>query len=323
MRSCITQGYRYIDGIELLGELNQAAEVRDCVALSNYPIWFEVLEERLRLSRYLRHSYVFYQLGLRKPDPEIYLAVLEHLGVAAQRCIFIDDRHENCEAANALGMTGLLFTDVSALRAEPPHLPFCELLCCHRSNSLSKHVVVSVGGCQTRASAKLSLLMPARRVHILSLQQSTRPLMMLVRRCQQFWYPSTAPSPEEGSCFAMMVWPWEGRLMVLQIAQAVGQCCSFLTEIVGFAINPIFFGEFLSSHGLWWQPRSCWQHFLDWDESRMSEMVFRRPDDIQRSYELLLTDAELQDCIDEASGYAIAGHSLWQLHERGSQWCCD
>ena len=119
MRSCITQGYRYIDGIEeLLGELNQAAEVRDCVALSNYPIWFEVLEERLQLSRYLRHSYVSYQLGLRKPDPEIYLAVLEHLGVAAQRCIFIDDRQENCEAANALGMTGLLFTDVSALRAE-------------------------------------------------------------------------------------------------------------------------------------------------------------------------------------------------------------
>ena len=33
-------------------------------------------------------------------------------------------------------------------------------------------------------------------------------------------------------------------------------------------------------------------------------------DDIQRSYELLPTDAELQDCIDEASGYAIAGHSF-------------
>jgi epoxide hydrolase-like predicted phosphatase len=47
-------------------------------------------------------------VGLRKPEPEIYELTLERLGgVAAERCLFIDDADVNCEAAVKLGMTAV------------------------------------------------------------------------------------------------------------------------------------------------------------------------------------------------------------------------
>jgi HAD superfamily hydrolase (TIGR01509 family) len=45
---------------------------------------------------------------MRKPEPEIYELTLERLGgVAAERCLFIDDADVNCEAAAKLGMTAV------------------------------------------------------------------------------------------------------------------------------------------------------------------------------------------------------------------------
>jgi 2-haloacid dehalogenase len=55
--------------------------------------------------------------GVAKPDPEIYRR-LERFGVALEQAVFIDDRPENIKAANALGMTGILFTGPEALAAE-------------------------------------------------------------------------------------------------------------------------------------------------------------------------------------------------------------
>jgi epoxide hydrolase-like predicted phosphatase len=44
-------------------------------------------------------------LGIRKPDPEIYAVALERLGVTADRCVFVDDLGGNLKPAKALGMT--------------------------------------------------------------------------------------------------------------------------------------------------------------------------------------------------------------------------
>jgi putative hydrolase of the HAD superfamily len=51
--------------------------------------------------------------GLRKPAPEIYLRVAERLGVAPERCVFVDDLTINCEGAAAVGMRPFRF-DVTA-----------------------------------------------------------------------------------------------------------------------------------------------------------------------------------------------------------------
>ncbi len=58
-----------------------------------------------------------YQLGIVKPDPEIYRYALEKLGTQPAETLFIDDKAENVDAAVALGMKGIIFSDVEKLRA--------------------------------------------------------------------------------------------------------------------------------------------------------------------------------------------------------------
>jgi len=59
-----------------------------------------------------------YQLGIAKPDPAIYLHTLRELGTAAGDTLFLDDKLINIEAAQALGMRGIVFTSVDRLRAD-------------------------------------------------------------------------------------------------------------------------------------------------------------------------------------------------------------
>jgi putative hydrolase of the HAD superfamily len=47
------------------------------------------------------------EVGLHKPQPEIYLLAAERLEVAPEACIFVDDLRENCEGAEAVGMTAV------------------------------------------------------------------------------------------------------------------------------------------------------------------------------------------------------------------------
>ncbi|HLM08991.1 MAG TPA: HAD family phosphatase [Thermoleophilaceae bacterium] len=58
-------------------------------------------------------------VGLRKPDAAIFELTLERLGgVAAERCVFLDDLDVNCEAARALGMAAVRFESAErAIRA--------------------------------------------------------------------------------------------------------------------------------------------------------------------------------------------------------------
>ncbi len=47
---------------------------------------------------------------LAKPDPAIYRLLTERFGLDLSECVFVDDRDTNVEAANSLGMKGILFT---------------------------------------------------------------------------------------------------------------------------------------------------------------------------------------------------------------------
>jgi epoxide hydrolase-like predicted phosphatase len=48
------------------------------------------------------------EVKLLKPDPRIYQIVLDQLKLPAGACVFVDDRLENVQAAQALGMKGVL-----------------------------------------------------------------------------------------------------------------------------------------------------------------------------------------------------------------------
>ncbi|MGW6464332.1 HAD-IA family hydrolase [Streptomyces rubiginosohelvolus] len=51
-----------------------------------------------------------------KPDPAIYRIAAERAGVLVERCLFVDDRQENIDAAAALGMATVLYREPDDLR---------------------------------------------------------------------------------------------------------------------------------------------------------------------------------------------------------------
>ena len=47
-------------------------------------------------------------VGLHKPQPEIFVLGAERIGVAPEDCVFVDDLRENCAGAEAVGMKAIL-----------------------------------------------------------------------------------------------------------------------------------------------------------------------------------------------------------------------
>lgn len=51
------------------------------------------------------------EVGMHKPQPEIYELTARRLGLEPARCAFIDDLRENCAGAKAVGMTAIRHRD--------------------------------------------------------------------------------------------------------------------------------------------------------------------------------------------------------------------
>jgi putative hydrolase of the HAD superfamily len=60
------------------------------------------------------------EVGMRKPEPEIFAHVLDLLGVGAAQTVFVDDLEHNVRAAESLGLVGVHHTsyDTTAQRLE-------------------------------------------------------------------------------------------------------------------------------------------------------------------------------------------------------------
>ena len=81
----------------------------------------ETHEYRVRtfgLHIFFQYAFTSCYMGLRKPDPKIYLRALGILGDRPERSLFIDDRLENVAAAAAVGMKAVRFTSEAELREQ-------------------------------------------------------------------------------------------------------------------------------------------------------------------------------------------------------------
>ena len=55
---------------------------------------------------------------LAKPDPAIYQTLLDRYGLKAEECVFLDDTVRNVEAAQALGVAGIVVTSQEQAKKE-------------------------------------------------------------------------------------------------------------------------------------------------------------------------------------------------------------
>lgn len=117
MRAAMVDAYRLLDGIEaLLDDLAAAGPAMHL--LSNYPTWYRLIEDKLKLSRWAKWSFVSCEMGVRKPDREIFRRAAAALEAAPEELLFVDDREANCHAARAFGMRAIRFEDAEQLRRE-------------------------------------------------------------------------------------------------------------------------------------------------------------------------------------------------------------
>jgi epoxide hydrolase-like predicted phosphatase len=54
------------------------------------------------------------EVGLRKPDPEIFRLTARRIGLPPRRCVFVDDLAANVRGAAAVGMVGVHHLDLES-----------------------------------------------------------------------------------------------------------------------------------------------------------------------------------------------------------------
>jgi len=115
LKRAMVDAYQFLPGIEaLLGDLQARGIAMH--TLSNYPRWYQLIEAKLGVARYVPWTFVSCEIGARKPDRAAYDHATARLGVTPDQCVFVDDRRINCDAAHEAGMDAVHFTDAAALR---------------------------------------------------------------------------------------------------------------------------------------------------------------------------------------------------------------
>ncbi|MGW4792492.1 HAD family hydrolase [Nonomuraea sp. NPDC004297] len=102
--------------------LARAQERVPVVIVTNAMDTLEEHLDRLGLTYFADDVVSSARVGVAKPDPRIYEIAAGRAGVAPERCLFVDDRLPNVEAARRLGMTGVhyrTYADLAAVLARP------------------------------------------------------------------------------------------------------------------------------------------------------------------------------------------------------------
>ncbi|MEU2542704.1 HAD family hydrolase [Streptomyces iakyrus] len=96
--------------------LRRIREHMPLVLVTNATLELESDLASLGLSDLAHHVVSSARVGVAKPDRQIFEIAAERAETAVERCLFVDDRLENIEAAVALGMTGVHYREPEDLR---------------------------------------------------------------------------------------------------------------------------------------------------------------------------------------------------------------
>lgn len=101
------------EGVALVERLNRAG-----VPLYGLTNWssetFELARGQMPYLPWLRDTVVSGQVGLAKPDPQIFRLLLERNGLVAASTVLVDDHLPNIVAAETLGLRAIHHRDASA-----------------------------------------------------------------------------------------------------------------------------------------------------------------------------------------------------------------
>jgi 2-haloacid dehalogenase len=107
----------FSDTVQILSELKDTGY--PLAALSNWSSeTFPIVNARYEFLDWFDPLIVSGQVGLVKPDPQIFDLLLCSVDRDPGDCIYIDDMEENCKAASEIGFSDILYTSSKQLRRE-------------------------------------------------------------------------------------------------------------------------------------------------------------------------------------------------------------
>lgn len=107
-RGLLAELFRAVEPTGVLWDVAEQVRARGLPTglLSNS--WGTDIYPRERLEASFDVLVISAEVGLRKPDPEIYELACERIGLPPHRCAFVDDLPRNVEVARELGMHAIL-----------------------------------------------------------------------------------------------------------------------------------------------------------------------------------------------------------------------
>ena len=115
----------------LLGEEKNTVNILEALN-KQYSIWLlsntnpkhiqDEIEKRYLFPRLVNGAVYSFDVGVRKPEKEIYEIAMQRANANPQECLFIDDLLENIQAAKQIGIEGIHFISSEQLKQELVHL---------------------------------------------------------------------------------------------------------------------------------------------------------------------------------------------------------
>ena len=115
----------------LLGEEKNTVNILEALN-KQYSIWLlsntnpkhiqDEIEKRYLFPSLVNGAVYSFDVGVRKPEKEIYEIAMQRANANPQDCLFIDDLLENIQAAKQIGIEGIHFISSEQLKQELVHL---------------------------------------------------------------------------------------------------------------------------------------------------------------------------------------------------------
>lgn len=103
--------------VEILEQINQSG--LPLFGLSNWSAeTFPLIREKYQFLNLFSDIFLSGDVGAAKPDPKIFLYMLDKIKRDASNCLFIDDSIKNIEAADRLNFKTILYTSSQELRKD-------------------------------------------------------------------------------------------------------------------------------------------------------------------------------------------------------------
>jgi putative hydrolase of the HAD superfamily len=93
-----------VPGVRKVVEALRHKGIRCCLATNQDVVRGEFMRDELGYGDLLDETFYSYELGVAKPDPAYFSAILTRLDVPAEETLFVDDNLRNVEAARAVGL---------------------------------------------------------------------------------------------------------------------------------------------------------------------------------------------------------------------------